>query len=542
MEENKTPGNESQTPEENLAAALVAVDLNHEHGETDKQTLPANGQHTSSHTNGIAPEGSVPGDEPADHPDDVDYGEVVDLPPPEERKKRKRKKAKPKSQRGLDKPSGFEDFFADAPTTPAQHAEEQEIYDPALHFVDRILTAIARFERTRKLVSERRDILFKYLAYGSIETGPNQFQGGQDTEGMDKTQIAQTLTQARISDNKRDLGTETSLYEVDFQGVMKGFLSRRAQDMYGFETREQVSMVTTTLERFMDYLLQHDVCPEYRDDVLATRNLCREAQSELWDVAEATRRLPGDFNIACSTMFGGSYAQGYDGEASWRPESEAQAFVGMKPEEARQIIHFGVAGAASEDVYQAYLHAIHGDGALEVVSVEKYIGFEITRIVPPTEDCKQLYTTASQHFRPVGCVYAKSWSNPDTPPEDLTEEEKQAQSLPTTPDETEYVFFMESILQSYLRVGMKVEATVHTLNCGIMFFDEVLNVFPTFDEYLVNELMLGWKEPRPVKGAFDYVESEDDDECDDGHGDQPEDEDAAEEVTSKQNGEVDEVS
>ncbi|KAI1624777.1 Argonaute siRNA chaperone complex subunit Arb1-domain-containing protein [Exophiala viscosa] len=521
---------------------MIAVDLNHQHGEEDKQTPPIDGQFTSPSANGNAREGSVPGDEPADHPDDEDYGEEVDLPPPEARKKKKRKKAKPKSQRGLGKPTGFEDFFADAPMTPAQHAEEQELYDPALHFVDRVLTAIARFERTRKLVSERREILFKYLAYGSIETGPNQFQGGQDTEGMDKTQIAQTLTQARIRDDKRDLGTETSLYEVDFQGVMKGFLSRRAQDIYGFETREQVSLVTTTLERFMDYLLQHDVCPEYRTDVLATRNLCRDAQIELWDVAEATRRLPGDFNIACSTLFGGSYAQGYDGEASWRPESEAQAFVGMKPEEARQVIHFGVAGAASEDVYQTYLHAVHGDGALEVLSVWEHVGFEITRIVPPTEECKQLYTTSSQHFRPVGCVYAKPWNNPDAPPEDLTEDEKQAVSLPSTPDETEYVFFIESILQSYLRIGMKVEATIRVLNCGIMFFDEVLNVFPTFDEYVVNDMMLGWKEPRPLKGALDYVESEDDDEGDEVHSDQAEDEGPAEEVTPKQNGHGDELS
>lgn len=416
----------------------------------------------------------------------------------------------------------------------------------SIHFADRILTAIARFERTRKLTNDRRDILFKYLAFGGVETGPNQFQGGRDTEGMDKTQIAHTLTQASINQNKRDLGTETSLYEVDFQGVMKGFLSRRAQDIFGFETREQVSAVTTTLERFMDYLLQHDVCPEYREDVLAARNLCREAQSELWDVAEATRRFPGDFNIACSTLFGGSYAQGYDGDVSWRPESEQPTFVGMRPEEARQVIHFGVAGAASEDVYQRYLHAIHGDGVLEVVSVQEYVGFEITSIVPPTAECKQLYTTASQHFRPVGRVHAKPWTNPDMPSEDLTEEEKQALSLPSSrssrDDETEYVFVVESILQSYLRVGMKVEATIRTLNCGITFFDQVLNVFPTFDEYLVNEMMLGWKEPRPVKGAFDYVESEEDDDDDGDRSDHEEDDLSTQDVATKQHGHADEVS
>jgi hypothetical protein len=36
-------------------------------------------------------------------------------------------KKKPKAKRS--KPTGFEDYHADAPLTPAEHAEEQELYD-----------------------------------------------------------------------------------------------------------------------------------------------------------------------------------------------------------------------------------------------------------------------------------------------------------------------------------------------------------------------------------------------------------------------------
>ncbi|KIX08403.1 uncharacterized protein Z518_03059 [Rhinocladiella mackenziei CBS 650.93] len=450
--------------------------------------------------------------------------EVNNLPPAEPIKKKRKKKPKPKSQRGLDKPTGFEDFFADAPMTPAQHAEEQELYDFKLPFADRILTAISRFERTRKLSNERRDILYKYLVYGGVVVGPNNFQGEQDTEDMNKTQIAAAMTQASLTDDKRNLGTETSVYEVDFQSCMKGFLSRRAKNLYGFDTRAQVDTLTTTLERFMDYLLQHDVCPEYRADVLATRNLCREAPAELWDTAEATRRLPGDFNIACSTLFGGSYARYYDGETWWGPEDAGEAaFVGMKPEEASQIIHFGVAGAATEPVFAAYLAGVNGTKQLEVTSVEENVGFEIARVIPPTQGCKEIYTTNSTHFRPVGRVYAKPWKNPDAPPEDLTQAElASTTALAKREPEKEYVFFIESILQAHLHVGMKVEATVRTLNCGIMFFDEVLNVFPSFDEYLYNEMMVGWVDPRPKKGAFDYVEGFDDGtgNSDDGDGEE----------------------
>lgn len=458
-----------------------------------------------------------------------DYGEVSNLPPPMDmaKKKKKKKKSKTASQRGNDKPTGFEDFFADAPLTPDQHAEERELYDPELHFIDRILTAIGRFERTRKMTPERRDVLFKYLSYGGVECGPNMFQGSQDLAQMDKSTIANILSNASITEEKRNLGTETSTYVVDFLACMKGFLSRQAARLYGFDQREKLDMVTSTLERFMNYLLQHDVCPEYAAEVLKTRNFCRyDANAELWNVAEATRRLPGDFNTACSTLFGGQYAENYDGDTWWGPEQVTDSvFVGIKPEEANQILHFGVAGAATEEVFAFYLEAINGGKTLEIVSVEEHAGLEITRVEPPTSECKELYTHHSNHFRPVGRVYAKPWKNPDAPPEDLTDEEKRQELENGIEDkkndnnkkEKEYLFFIESIIQEDLRVGMKLEATVRTLNCGLMFFDEFLNLYPSFDTYLPNEAMAGWKKPRPLKGAFDYVEEgEDAEDQDDG--------------------------
>ncbi|OAP64947.1 hypothetical protein AYL99_00919 [Fonsecaea erecta] len=462
--------------------------------------------------------------------DGRDYGEVTNATPAEtetkgRRKKRKNKKSKGK--RGLDKPTGFEDYFADPPLTPAEHAEEQELYHPGLLFVDRLTVAIARFERTRKLTPQRRNVLYKYLSYGGFSVGPSFGQGGQDSEGMDRTQIALARTQVGTSEDKRDLGTETSVWEVDFLGCARGFLSRRAKNIYGLETKDEVDVVCTTLERFLDYLLQHDVCPEYKEDLLATRALCRKVAPELWDMAEATRRLPGEFNIACSTLFDGSYARNYDGETWWgNPDTEGSVFVGLKPEEAQQIVKFGVAGAATEQVYTAFLAGVQDQAPrmLDVVDTQERTGFEVTRLEPPTEQCKLIYTTHSQHFRPVGRVYAKPWKNPDAPPEDLTPSEQDALSTSSSDPgaETEYVFFVEAIFQSYLRVGTKVEATVRTLGCGIVFFDEVLNVYPSFDEFLVNEMVAGWKGPKPLKGALDYVPGCDSDgeNDDDGEGDE----------------------
>jgi hypothetical protein len=386
------------------------------------------------------------------------------------------------------------------------------------------LTAIARFERTRKLTPERRDILYKYLAYGGLSVGQKVGQGSIDTEGLSKVEIAQALSEVSISEDKRGLDKETSLYEVDFLGCIKSFLSRRTKQVWGLETREQVELICTTIERFLDYLLQHDVCREYNDDILTSRAFCRGAAAELWDAAEALRHLPGDFNIACSTLFDGSYARNYDGKSWWgKDDEEGPVFVGMQSEEAQQIVKFGVAGAAMENVYLGFLDGVqnHTPLMLDVIDVQEHASFEITKIQPPSKQCKQIYTSHSTQFRPVGRVTAKPWRNPVAPPEDLTDAEKEveassptAAASPATPT-AEYVFFVESVLQSMLRVGTKIEATIRTLGCGIMFFDEVLDVFPSFDEFILNEMLIGWKPPKPMKGANDYV-SEDD--SDDGEG------------------------
>lgn len=47
----------------------------------------------------------------------------------------KTKHRRPKSQRGAGKPTGFEEYYADGPLTPAEHEEMRRIYDPYVHFI-----------------------------------------------------------------------------------------------------------------------------------------------------------------------------------------------------------------------------------------------------------------------------------------------------------------------------------------------------------------------------------------------------------------------
>ncbi|RMZ75243.1 hypothetical protein DV738_g5575, partial [Chaetothyriales sp. CBS 135597] len=426
--------------------------------------------------------------------------------------KKKAKKKRPKSQRGL---VGFEEFHADGPLRPEEAAEDQELYSSNFPFINRILAAVRRFERTRKLSSERRDVFYKYLAYGGIDVGPQMFQSVQGfdkgtRETMTKSEMAEAMSQLSVAaDDKYDTNSPDALYTVDFEGCMKAFLSRRAPEIWGFETEDSVGLVTTTLERFLDYLLQHNVCPEYEKQVLATRNLCRRARPEIWDLAEASLWLPGSFNIACSTLFDGQYAKNYDGESDWTPGGSGLTFVGMKRDTAEAVLKFGIAGAAPEHVYQAFQahdQADRFEDRVQVVETRSGAGFEITELVPPTKQCIQMYKKHSKDFVPVGRLHARRWKNPDLAPDDLTDEEKKALegNAAAQQPKDDHLFLLESVILNKLRPGFKIEATVSKLNCGIWFFDEVTNIYPSFDTWIPNDMMDDWKKPGWVEGSVEF--------------------------------------
>ena len=401
----------------------------------------------------------------------------------------------------------MEEYYADGPLTPAEFEQDQKLYSQETPFIDRIVYAMQRFEQTRRLTPERRDIFYKWLHYGGVVVSDRAGQGSIDAEDMDKEDIAAALSKISVSDELRDdletTDSEEPLYAVDFLGCTRSFLSRPAPLIYALDNKAAVELITTTIERFLDYLLQHNVCPEYEADICATRNFCREASHEMWCCAEAQRWLPGEFNIACSTLFGGSYSGTLELATTWDnvPEDKSSTFIGLSTEEALDILRFGVAGAGTQEVYMKYAQMMEEGQEIVVDRVIKDQGFEIVNITNPSADCKDLYKNNSQKYRPVGRVIAKSWTNPVAPPEDLTIEEKQNQK-PRKESSDEYVFFVEEIILQNLSVGQRIEAAILELNCGIYFFDSFLRIYADFDLWLMNEMVEDYRYPRWLPGAY----------------------------------------
>lgn len=171
----------------------------------------------------------------------------------------------------------------------------------------------------------------------------------------------------------------------------------------------------------------------------------------------------------------------YDGVAAWAPEDIDTGFIGMKDETARQVVKFGIAGAGTLEQTETFAKMAQSN----TIKIRKILGkaFEVTAIIPPDEECRQLYKEHSTNFRPVGKVFAKPWTPPLQPEEDLTPQEKlAAQSTPEKAEpEQQYECFIEQQTQQHLFVGMKVEATIRQLNCaGIMFIDQVVAAYCSY--------------------------------------------------------------
>ncbi|MCJ1401971.1 hypothetical protein MMC11_005188 [Xylographa trunciseda] len=410
---------------------------------------------------------------------------------PEKKKKKKKKSGK----KGAAAPTGFEEYYVDVPVTPEQYEEEKAIYDPSITFSERIETAIQRYVAKRKFDSERKDLFDKYMTYGGVDSGPKMFGGGLDQHTLEDSSAADiaTMTATNFVDfDKHD--PRSSQYVVDFDGVLKGFLSSRLPVAFNMETEQQIKSHIAVIRNFLNYLLHHDVCPEYSDQINAARDTCNLGEKQLFSVSQACRLLPGDFNKACSVIFGGQYQGTYIGDQEWTRSLDIDK--GMSEDQARRIFLAGLAAHGNNEVYEKYTKHVTKKKARIVEDAAT--GLEIVEMECANPEILSYYNSKENPVKgllPLGILRVKSWNNPEDPPEDLTEEEEL--ELASKPKETKtYTFWVEDHVMSKLFVGMKFTAHVYKLSFGVWFFDTVLGAYCSFYQVLPNEKMLGWREHK----------------------------------------------
>ncbi|KAL9101991.1 MAG: hypothetical protein Q9163_002820 [Psora crenata] len=443
-----------------------------------------------------------------------------------------KKKKKPKSQRGLlisivqKGATGFEEYYVDPPITPEQHHEEKGLYD------------MWRYVARRNLNSDRKNLFDKYLTFGGIEGGPNMFSGGLDRctlENSNAAEIATLTATHSVAFDKSDPRNET--YVVDFEGCLKAFLyvgycvsgistvlnalrSSRLPAILELIEEEKIKDYVGVIRNFLNYLLYHDVCPEYRDQVEASRRICHKAETELIGIAQAKALLPGTFNIACSEIFGGIFQGIYSPSETWMNDNNTDQSVGISPQHARQVFRIGLAAYASDEQIDRY-KSESKEQSFSVLS-EEDVGLEVTSITlgRSLPEIQALYIRdEAKSLSILGRLQAKTWRSPSAPEEDRTEDE-DAELAAHPPTDKEYEFWADDVLIEKLSVGMKFEATVKQLSFGIWFFDAVFGIHCSFFTSLPNEMIIGWKKverewlpPRPAPGNDSEASEKDDKEA-----------------------------
>lgn len=159
---------------------------------------------------------------------------------------------------------------------------------------------------------------------------------------------------------------------------------------------------------------------------------------------------------------------------------------------AQKVVMFAIA-ACGTDEHSSSFHDLAVRGELFARAIEDIDGFEIVDMLPPNNSTRQFYDTHAPDLNIVGKVRAKAWRDPNAPSIDLAPGETLADIKGL-----EFDFFLEENLLQYCYPGMKVATRVWELNCGVFFFDEIMNAYCTFYTPLLNDLMMGWKVPRDL--------------------------------------------
>ncbi|RYP72968.1 hypothetical protein DL769_004317 [Monosporascus sp. CRB-8-3] len=476
MEEH--PGATGNAAQEDADAASKGADQSF----PAKETLPGSGGDEGSHDeqNASADNGAA-APEVADH---VPYAVGNDAG--ESIKKGKKKSKKKGGLTGYKKASGFEEYYADPPITPAEAAKEKGIYS------HRMEECIQRYRARRRLDQEQTQIFNKYLFMGGIDSQPRQFTGmAMDTEALAEADKDQVRTMTAVDfiggagSRFYEFG-EDEHWEIDFEGVVKGFLSRTILDIYMYD-EVAIEKASKLIKNFLNYVLQHDACPEYAANIMAARNICDIAPLEMRATHELVHELPGIFNGAAASLF---------------CSDERTVDDLDKPENFDKLVVFRLTllDKCDDPEERKKLAGLMEDPASIRFLATKEETYEVHDIIRPRHKHKKVLEEqlALMHLqdkvRPAGravlrpAIIEHGYDNLPRPdevdPSDAPVEE----------------YLLEDELLMKLERGMKLRLTMCELDvCGVCvrIIREVHDIRVSFDTFLPQTLMAKWKDPVP---------------------------------------------
>jgi hypothetical protein len=277
--------------------------------------------------------------------------------------------------------------------------------------------------------------------------------------------------------------------------------------MFSIDHEREIKLYSHVIRNFLNYVLHHCVCPEYTADVMAARKICDLAEKELWAIRQLQTKLPGDFNVAASTLYGGRYKEYRLSAQAWCPDDPdfldyPSLKLGFSEGEAERIFKTAVAFAGDDILF---MRAMKADNHV-VKTTRKF--YEVVGTERPSLNTIQEYASVKNwkgeagYIKALGVVKFKTWEGPGLEPEDFTDDE-DATEVKAGDAGLESFWLEDEILELFF-VGLKLEVEVQELNIGIKFFDTAIGLHCSFHTYLPNEKMIHWKEPGKSVSMFQH--------------------------------------
>lgn len=243
--------------------------------------------------------------------------------------------------------------------------------------------------------------------------------------------------------------------------------------------------------------------------------MCDIAERELIKVDAAGLALPGDFNTSASTLFGGAHAGLFAGDKSWAQEAKKDGVsvdeMGLREQEARIRFSTGIAALGTDEQQDLI-------GASSPKDLTKgSTGLQVTAINPSDDVTREVYAAQTEtvknklgHLEPLGKLICKVWYADDCDEWDLPKDKYPSGGPYKVDQSQEYEFWVEERVLNECFVGMKMDASIITLEGDITILDEVKQTHCSFYTWLPNEL---WMDNKPkevrwlAKGLPDYEEN-----------------------------------
>ncbi|KAL1919347.1 uncharacterized protein VTP21DRAFT_2040 [Calcarisporiella thermophila] len=239
-------------------------------------------------------------------------------------------------------------------------SEEVPPFDQTKTYRERVEQAVLLFKRNRKLNDIQKSMFDRFLAYIGFAAGQNTLQRNQ------------VDTVESPIDSARDI--DATQFEESVQIFLSEYLLRS-----GFISSHYFVEAPAVIYDFLQYLMTHNVCPEYLEDVQKASSIAKLACSELPLCKAAMIKLPGAFNSVCMALL---HPDDINNNAWCTPEECAifKDLTGMNIEEAQQLV-----GKVSDNKVENICLEEHWEGGLarvaDIISSEsRYIEHDLWTI------------------------------------------------------------------------------------------------------------------------------------------------------------------